>query len=57
MTPVNYTTVKKKIIKGRELWSSGYGETNVQEVVGSNPSAAYWMNNFSHFICCNCIDV
>ena len=36
---------KSKCCLGRESWSSGYGEmTHVRKVVGSNPSAAYWMD-------------
>ena len=29
---------------GREPWASGYGRRLVQEVVGSNTGAVYWMD-------------
>ena len=32
-------------------------ETHDLKVVGSNPSAVYWMDIFSHYFLKNCIDV
>ena len=35
---------------GREPWSSGYGETHVPKVVGSNPGTKYWMDIFHTYL-------